>query len=126
VLICGAFVFFAAGTFVGTDGVNVTGVPAWMVVVIVGRELLVTGLRGFTESKGEAYGAMSFGKLKMFMQSLTAALILLVVAHPDGALGRSLSPVKNVLIWLTVVITAVSMLQYLIRSKDLLTQASRP
>lgn len=126
VLICGAFVFFAAETFVSADHVNVTGVEAWMVVVILGRELLVTGLRGFTESSGKPYGAMSFGKLKMVMQSTTAAVILFVVAHVDLTGGSPLITIKTVLIWLTVVITAVSMVQYLIRSREILTEASRP
>ena len=125
VLICGAFVFFAADTFVDADNVNVTGVQAWMVMVILGRELLVTGLRGFTEARGKAYGAMAFGKLKMLMQSITAAAILLVVAHVDLAGKSPLLVIKTVLIWLTVILTALSMLQYLIRSKDILSEASR-
>ncbi|MHC4235957.1 MAG: CDP-alcohol phosphatidyltransferase family protein, partial [Planctomycetota bacterium] len=102
VLICGAFVFFASQGFVDGNHVNVTGVKAWMVVVILGRELLVTELRGSTESRGEPYGALAFGKLKMIMQSVTAAVILFAVAHSDTIFGsRPFVVLKTVLIWLT-------------------------
>ena len=52
VLICGAFAYFAGSGFIEESGRNVTGVRMWMVMVIFGRELLVTGLRGFTEARG--------------------------------------------------------------------------
>ena len=57
VLVCGAFILFVGPGFVDSDGQNVTAVRSWMVVVIVGRELLVTGLRGFSESIGKSFGA---------------------------------------------------------------------
>ena len=127
VLICGVFVFFASDGFVDASDRNVTGVQAWMVVLILGRELLVTGLRGFSESQGESYGAALSGKLKMFVQSVTAGAILVIVANADTVLGnRPFQLLRTGLIWLTVVITTVSMLQYLIRSKNILAEASRP
>ncbi len=126
VLICGAFVFFASSHFLDAGGRNATGVEAWMVVVIVGRELLVTGLRGFSESRGQAYAAMTFGKVKMALQSVTAATILLVLAHPDTVLGsRSVGIVRTVLVWATVLVTALSMAQYLVRSRDVLSETYR-
>lgn len=127
VMICGAFVFFASDGFVDANDRNVTGVEAWMVVLILGRELLVTGLRGFAEARGESYAAAVSGKLKMFVQSFTAGAVLLIVGNADTALGsHSMQQLKTVLIWLTVVVTTISMLQYLIRSKHILAEASRP
>jgi CDP-diacylglycerol--glycerol-3-phosphate 3-phosphatidyltransferase len=127
VMICGAFVFFASDGFVDANNRNVTGIEAWMVVLILGRELLVTGLRGFSEARGESYAAAVSGKLKMFVQSFTAGAVLLIVGNADTALGsHSMQQLKTVLIWLTVVVTTISMLQYLIRSKHVLAEASRP
>ena len=127
VLICGVFVFFASDQFLDGQGQNVTGIRAWMVVLILGRELLVTGLRGFSESRGESYGAVLSGKIKMILQSVTAGAILFLMARSDGSLaGQPLQPVKTVLIWATVIITALSMVQYLVRSKHILAEASRP
>lgn len=123
VLVCGAFILFIGPGFVDSDGRNVTEVSAWMVVLMVGRELLVTGLRGFNESIGKSFGASVYGKLKMWMQSIAAPTILLIIAHPD-ILGPASDTVKQVLVWLTVIATALSMVTYLIRSRHILEESA--
>ncbi len=123
VLVCGAFILLAGHGFVDKDGSNVTGVQAWMVVVIVGRELLVTGLRGFSESQGHSFAASLHGKMKMWVQSVTAPVVLLIVAHQDSWLAASWAQwTKTVLVWLTVVVTALSAIQYIIRSRHILEE----
>jgi CDP-diacylglycerol--glycerol-3-phosphate 3-phosphatidyltransferase len=125
VLICGAFILFLAPGFVDADGRNVTEMRGWMVVVIVGRELLVTGLRGFNESQGRAFGASLHGKVKMWIQSFAAPTILLLVAHEQSVMSASAATtVKLVIVWLTVLVTALSMLQYLARSRHILEESA--
>ena len=125
VLICGAFILFIGPGFVDDTGHNVTEVRAWMVVVIVGRELLVTGLRGFNESIGKSFGASLHGKLKMWMQSIAAPAIILIIAHEqDWSLGSSAATIKSTLAWLTVIITALSTIQYLIRCRYILEESA--
>ena len=124
VLVCGAFIIFAGPGFVDADGHNVTEVTAWMVVVIVGRELLVTGLRGFSESRGKAFGASLHGKVKMWMQSIAAPAVLLIVAHEHSwpeATWPSIT--KKALVWAMVVVTTLSAVQYIIRSRDILEES---
>lgn len=121
VLVCGAFVIFAGSGFVDETGHNVTEVSAWMVVVIVGRELLVTGLRGFNESMGQAFGASVYGKAKMWTQSIAAPAILLIIAHEKAwNLGTTAATIKSTLAWLTVIVTTLSMTQYLYRSRQVI------
>ena len=125
VLVCGAFILFIGPGFVDADGHNVTEVRAWMVVVIVGRELLVTGLRGFNESIGQSFGASLHGKLKMWMQSIAAPAIILIIAHEKTwSMGSTAGTVKATLAWLTVIVTALSMIQYLIRSRHILEDSA--
>lgn len=124
VLVCGAFILFAGQPFFDETGHNVTGVHAWMVVVIVGRELLVTGLRGFNESLGISFGASVYGKLKMWMQSIAAPAILLIVAHEE-MLGAAAEPAKKTLVWLTVIVTALSTVGYLVRSRHILEESDQ-
>src|SRR5687768_9331901 len=69
VIICGTFVFLSAEY-------PVSGVHAWMAVVVVGRELLVTALRSFLEQQGADFSATLSGKLKMVLQCTAAALSL--------------------------------------------------
>ena len=123
VLVCGAFILFTGSRFVDATGHNVTEVSAWMVVVIVGRELLVTGLRGFNESLGISFGASVYGKLKMWMQSIAAPAILFIVAHEE-TWGAAAGPAKKTLVWLTVVITALSTVVYLVRSRHILEDSA--
>ncbi|MEK6674417.1 MAG: CDP-diacylglycerol--glycerol-3-phosphate 3-phosphatidyltransferase [Planctomycetota bacterium] len=126
VLICGAFILFAGHGFVDQQGHNVTKVEAWMVVVIVGRELLVTGIRGFQESLGKAFPASLHGKLKMWVQCIAAPTILFLVAREDQGMSSATADLlKVILVWLTVIVTALSALQYLARSKDIF-DASAP
>ena len=53
--------------------------PAWMVAVIIGRELAVTGLRSFASTRGRAFPASSLGKVKMVAQ--VVAILALILAH---------------------------------------------
>ncbi len=55
--------------------------PAWMIAVIIGRELAVTGLRSLASSRGLGFGASRLGKVKMASQVTT---ILLLILGQDG------------------------------------------
>ncbi len=122
VIVCGAFLLFASHPFIDPEtGQNITGVYPWMVVVIVARELLVSAVRSHVEGEGEAFGASWVGKLKMFFQSATICLILFQLAWDVAALA----PVRIIAVWLTVIITALSMVAYIHRArKYLLTEAA--
>jgi len=125
VLICGAFILLCGQGFVDVQGHNVTRVQAWMVVVIVARELLVTGLRGYQESVGKAFPAGLHGKLKMWVQSIAAPAILLAVGHEGSWFSAATADaIKLVFVWLTVITTALSVFQYLSRSRDLLVSGA--
>ena len=94
-----------------------------MVMVIFGRELLVTGLRGFTEARGGHYAASISGKTKMVVQTVTALIILITVARRDVVFGSAFNDgLREVLVWMTVVVTAFSMVSYLWRSKSILLE----
>ncbi|MFQ5839555.1 MAG: CDP-diacylglycerol--glycerol-3-phosphate 3-phosphatidyltransferase [Candidatus Methylomirabilales bacterium] len=57
--------------------VQVGRVPAWMVVLVVGRDLAVTGLRGIAASRGIIIAASEWGKLKMGAEVLAISLLIL-------------------------------------------------
>lgn len=123
IIICGALAYFIGVQFVkmGADEnpVNLTGWQPWMVAVILARELLVTGMRSFSELHHIPFAASLSGKVKMFIQCVTVAWVLIYVAHwTDGpAWTRT---VRDVLIWTTTLVTAFSGLVYVKRAYDLL------
>lgn len=74
VIVCGTFIFLVA---VPETTAVPWGLRAWMVVVIVGRELLVTALRSFFEDRGSDFSAKWSGKWKMALQCVAAGAGLL-------------------------------------------------
>ena len=120
VLVCGAFVLFASPHF--WDGErNIAGVQAWMAIVILTRELLVSAVRSHVEAEGQEFGASWVGKLKMFVQSATVCVVL-------GRLAwqlEGLATLHVVAIWATIVITVASAVSYVRRARAfLLTSAA--
>lgn len=84
ILVCSAFI-----AFVEYRLHSVPLVEAWMVVVIVGRELAITGLRMLAASKNLVLAAEGLGKHKTLSQLTAIISILLLVAHPQwGAFGK--------------------------------------
>lgn len=126
VLVCGAFIFLAGPSFCAEQGQNITGLQPWMVVVVLGRELLVTALRGFSEARGVRFGSEFVGKAKLWIQTITVSVLLLTVARFSSAGGPNVDLVRSVFVWLTVVVTAASLAPYLIKARSILAESSRP
>lgn len=125
ILVCGTYAFLAGDGFVNEQGVLISGVQGWMLVVILGRELLVTSLRGVTEGGGQSFGANLYGKTKMVLQSATAVVILLTLAHPDTFLGGPFFTYgRLVMLYLTVIVTLLSMFSYLHAARGVLLHMS--
>jgi CDP-diacylglycerol---glycerol-3-phosphate 3-phosphatidyltransferase len=78
VIVCGTFVFLVA---IPSVEVVPWGLRAWMVVVVVGRELLVTALRSFLEERNVDFSAKMSGKLKMLLQCVAAATCLFYLSY---------------------------------------------
>ncbi len=112
VVICGTFIFLLVAPRMQNAP---WGLRAWMVVVIVGRELLVTALRSFLEERGSDFSANLSGKLKMVLQCVAAGSALVYLHYPplvDQA-ARSAAPqwvywFTIVSIWLAVILTVYS------------------
>ena len=124
VLVIGAFIFLTGPRFIIPDkppnpllSLNmVTGVYPWMVVVILARELLVTGIRDEMEGAGVNFGASFWGKLKMVLQSITVPAVLFVV-WLDPVQLRPAAVARDVLVYATVLVTALSGWPYISAAK---------
>ena len=76
-------------------------VPAWMVVVIIGRELAITGLRTVAVSEGTVIGASELGKKKMVFQIVAVLGLLLHYEY----FNVNLHAVGMFFMWLAVIVT---------------------
>jgi CDP-diacylglycerol--glycerol-3-phosphate 3-phosphatidyltransferase len=116
VLMCGVYICLLP------QGQEEGWLAPWMVNVVVARELLITGLRGYLESLGARFGADWLGKFKMGLQC--AAVFAIFVAQ----LGREWYPprvaflefAQGALIYTMVFITLLSGLQYLWKAATIL------
>jgi len=119
VLICSAFIAY----------IELEWMPAWMVIVIVARELAITGLRLLAASKNLVLAAERQGKNKTISQ-ITAAIALLVThSHDDwGIVGQLFAFeidghawawwVAEISKWVAVVLTALSGFLYLWKNRE--------
>lgn len=127
VLVLGALVFLAGPGFTwfhvtqttpprwtGMQTFHMSGVYPWMVVVMLARELLVTGIRGELEGSGHKFGANVWGKLKMILQSVVVPAVLLIVLllELDDRTFAPLRWVRDILVYATVIVTILSGLPY--------------
>lgn len=125
VLVLGTFAYLASPRFAEIDDSGhvvgmATGIWAWMVVVIIARELLVTAIRGVVEARGVAFGADWWGKSKMILQSVAAPYCLFVAVNPGALSSGFLTGLQLFLVWATVIVTAISAIPYVIRGRALL------
>lgn len=84
-------------------------VPAWMVVIIIGREFTVLGLRNIASAEGFTIQASALGKTKMVLQVMAVAVLILGGRHPV------FKPLGLFLLWLVVVSAVASAVQYFLR-----------
>src|SRR5438445_850466 len=86
--------------------VQVHATPAWMVVMIIGREFAVSGLRGIAAVEGYTIKASELGKTKMIAQVVAISFLLLSIRHPN------LAAVAQWMMWGVVVFTIASAVDY--------------
>ncbi len=120
VLVLGAFVCLAGPAFSATAMVGdrvvsfqSSGVYPWMAVVLLGRELLITSLRGLIEGEGGDFSAIWAGKWKMVAQSVAVPLILVVLTFAHWQPGDPGRWVIDITVWATVIITVLSAIPYI-------------
>jgi CDP-diacylglycerol--glycerol-3-phosphate 3-phosphatidyltransferase len=117
IIICGTFTFLAA-----EPG---SGIYPWMAVVVMGREMLVTAIRGYVEQHGGDFSAQWSGKLKMVFQCAAAVASLLALWHYQRALVQPVLPgwlswSLHISVWLAVISTVWSGAEYVVAAARIL------
>ncbi len=80
--------------------------PAWMVVIIIGREIAVQGLRIIATAEGFTVAVSDLGKLKMVLQVCAAAILIPAHRFPE------LLPAGTLALWLVMLSALVSAVRY--------------
>jgi CDP-diacylglycerol--glycerol-3-phosphate 3-phosphatidyltransferase len=125
IIICGTFTYLAAvpPTIAGESASEIT---AWMAVVVVARELLVTALRSFFEEHGTDFSAKWSGKWKMVLQCAAVAGSLARLWYYGYDSGWEIKPpdwttwALRLVVWAAIVMTVYSGWVYIQRALGLL------
>ena len=88
--------------------------PAWVVVIIIAREFIISGFRLIASDNGVVIAASYWGKFKTVTQMVMVVALLLNIQHPLFILF------SNILIWLSVILTVVSLVDYVVKNIDVL------
>ncbi len=132
VLVVGAFVMLAGANYRMTaatsafeqdlpgwiTGGMASGVQPWMVVAILGREFIVSAVRGYSESCGVEFPASPAGKIKMFVQSIAICTVLYQLANLPDVEWAIIT--RLIAVWAAVLVTVASGVAYIGRARNLL------
>lgn len=122
ILICGTFIMLAA---VPEMPKELWAIQSWMAVLIMGREMLVTAIRGFIEQRGGNFSANWSGKLKMVFQCVAAAAGILYLVYVTGetkTVPGWLSWTLTISVWVTILSTIQSGLEYIFKAISMIKQ----
>lgn len=91
--------------------------PAWMVIVIISREFIISGFRLVASDNGVVIAASYWGKFKTTFQMLMIIVLLL-------DLGGVFDLVGQILTWIALILTIISLLDYLVKNKHVILEGS--
>ena len=89
--------------------------PAWIVIVIIAREFIISGFRLVASDNGIVIAASYWGKFKTVFQM---AMIIVLIADFGGVFDI----IAQVLIWVALALTIISLLDYVVKNKEVFTQ----
>lgn len=102
-LVCSAMICF----------IELDKLPAWIVIIIIGREFIISGFRLIAADNGIVIAASWWGKAKTISQMI---MIILLVADFGGVFDM----IGQVMIYLALVLTVVSLVDYIAKNKQVL------
>ena len=87
-------------------------IPAWMVIIIIAREFIISGFRLVASDNGVVIAASYWGKFKTTFQMAAVCLLIADIA--------AIHVVTQIILWIAVILTVVSLVDYLIKNKEVM------
>ncbi len=89
--------------------------PAWMVIVIISREFIISGFRLVASDNGVVIAASYWGKFKTTFQMLMIIVLILNLGGVFDMIGLALT-------WIALILTVVSLIDYLVKNKQVILE----
>lgn len=94
--------------------IELNKIPSWMVIIIIAREFIISGFRLVASDNGVVIAASYWGKFKTTFQM--AAVCLMIADLP------ALNLVTQIVLWIAVVLTVVSLIDYVVKNKNVMKE----
>ncbi len=91
-------------------------IPSWIVVIIISREFIISGFRLIASDNGVVIAASYWGKFKTVFQML---MVIVMIIEPIAAPLKFLA---GILMWIALVLTIISLFDYVIKNKNVLKE----
>ncbi len=89
-------------------------IPSWMVIVIIAREFIISGFRLVAADNGVVIAASYWGKFKTTFQMVAVCLLIADI--------EALGLFTRIVLWIAVILTVVSLVDYLIKNKNVMKE----
>ena len=96
--------------------IELNALPAWMVIIIISREFIISGFRLIASDNGVVIAASYWGKFKTTFQMVSVVLLILDIP--------ALAFVTTICVWIALVLTIVSLVDYIYKNHKILTEGS--
>ena len=96
-------------------------IPAWIVIVIIAREFIISGFRLVASDNGVVIAASYWGKFKTTFQMVMVCLMLVNVPGME-AMWPWLNLLTQVVMWIALLLTVVSLIDYLVKNKGVMKE----
>lgn len=96
-------------------------IPCWIVIIIIAREFVISGFRLVAADKGIVIAAGIWGKIKTAEQMVMLCILIADLGSVFPSAATSIHIFENILIYLALILTIVSLLDYLMHNKNVLT-----
>lgn len=103
-LVCAALICF----------VGLGLIPAWIIIVIISREFIISGFRLVASDNGVVIAASYWGKFKTTFQMIAVVLLILKI--------EALSMVTTAVVWIALVLTVISLADYIVKNAGVLKE----
>ena len=94
--------------------IELNRLPAWFVIIIIGREFIISGFRLIAAENGIVIAANYWGKFKTASQMI---MIILLILHFDGIFVT----LEQLFIWLSLALTIISLITYIWQNRSVLS-----
>ncbi len=108
-LVCSALICFLADPD--------TQMPVWAVIIIIGREFIISGFRMVAAERGVTIAASYWGKVKTFVQFAMSILLIFDFQHPFFRI------LTNVCIYAAVILAVISLIDYIYKNRNVMIDA---